>query len=383
MKNILVTGVRAPAGLEIIRRLGEVGYNVYAADCLYFPAGRFSNYVQDYSQLPSPRYDLKNFKEQLIRFVKKHHIDIIFPICEEVFYLSACKAEIEKHCRVFCEDITLLSQLHNKYIFQQIAAEHGMGAIKTFIIENPNDPLPELHNEKTYVAKPVFSRFGDKAILDLKLQDIKENLPSPLYPWAIQEHIKGEEFCSYAICCNGVVIAQACYQPHFLAGQGSSVYFKAVSKPKIYDQVQSLVRALNYTGQISFDFIERTDGQVFVLECNPRCTSGAHLTSNINWESVFSETQLDNSLVPSTLRSKMVALAMLIYGMRAPNTHGLKKFINAYKNADDVIASRKDWKPSIGQFLSLLEIFWRSIRCNQSLKVTSTEDIEWDGQSIE
>ena len=383
MKNILVTGVRAPAGLEIIRRLGNAGYNVYVADSLHFPPGRFSNHVQDYLQFSSPRYDLKSFKEQLIIFVKKHQIDIIFPICEEVFYLGACKAELEKHCRIFCEDIALLSQLHNKYIFQQIAAEQGMGAIETFIVDNPNDPLPELYNERTYIAKPVFSRFGDKAILDLKPQDIKENLSSPLFPWAIQEHIKGEEFCDYAICRDGVVIAQACYQPYFRAGQGSSVYFKAVSKPAILDQVQSLVRGLNYTGQIGFDFIERTDGQIFVLECNPRCTSGAHLIPNIDWKTVFSDVQPDYSLKSSTLRSKMIALAMLVYGLRAPNTHRLKEFIVSYLNADDVMFSKKDWKPSIGQFLSLLEIIWRSLRDRQSLKEASTEDIEWDGQDIE
>jgi glutathione synthase/RimK-type ligase-like ATP-grasp enzyme len=385
MKKILVTGVRAPAALEIIRRLADAGYEVYAADCLHFPPGRFSAPIKKYTQLPSPRYHLKKFKSILIAFVKKYQIDIIFPICEEVFYLSSCKPELEKYCQVFCEDINLLSRLHNKYIFQEIARESFMGAIETFITSNPSDIIPNLDENKTYVAKPVFSRFGDKVLLNLRPHEIRNKLSSDLYPWVIQDYISGKEFCSYALCRNGVIISQSCYQPYFRAGQGSSVYFKAVSKPEIFKQVEFLVKGLHYTGQIGFDFIETADGKTFVLECNPRCTSGVHLCPNIDWESAFSiKGHGDNFQPPvANLRSKMISLAMIIYGMRHPNKQTITEFIHSYVNADDVIFTVKDWKPSLGQFLSLIELLWRHYKTGQSLKDVSTTDIEWDGQAIE
>ncbi|HRK55796.1 MAG TPA: ATP-grasp domain-containing protein [Cyclobacteriaceae bacterium] len=385
MKKILVTGVRAPAALEIIRRLADAGYEVYAADCLHFPPGRFSAPIKEYAQLPSPRYDLKKFKSKLIGFVKKHQIDIIFPICEEVFYLSSCKQELEKYCHVFCEDMNLLSRLHNKYIFQKIARENYMGAIETFITSNPSDPIPNLDENKTYVAKPVFSRFGDKALLNLHPHEIRDKLSPDLYPWAVQEYIRGEEFCSYAICRNGVIISQSCYQPYFRAGQGSSVYFKAVLKPEIFKQVEYLVKGLHYTGQIGFDFIESPDGKTFVLECNPRCTSGVHLSPHIDWESAFSIEGPGDDFQPpvANLRSKMISLAMIIYGLRPPNKQTITEFIHSYVNADDVIFTVKDWKPSFGQFLSLIELLWRRYKTGQSLKDASTTDIEWDGQDIE
>jgi len=37
--------------------------------------------------------------------------------------------------------------------------------------------------------------------------------------------------------------------------------------------VKTFVRALNLTGQISFDFIKTEDGQVYPIECNPRTHS--------------------------------------------------------------------------------------------------------------
>ncbi len=77
MKNILVTGVRAPSGLEIIRRLADAGYNVYASDSLRFPLGRFSKNVKTYTQLPSPRHDFNHFKTELIGLVKAYEIDFV------------------------------------------------------------------------------------------------------------------------------------------------------------------------------------------------------------------------------------------------------------------------------------------------------------------
>ena len=381
IKKILVTGARAPAALDVMRSLSRKGYEVYAGDCLRFPLGRFSSSLSAYLQFASPRHEFERFQEQLVTFVEKHNIDLIFPTCEEVFYISACKPVLEKHCRVFCEGLELLAQLHNKYVFQRLAKENGLGAIDTYVVETKDATLPTLDDDKSYVAKPAFSRFGDKAILDLQPEYIEQHLSASLYPWVIQEYVQGTEFCSYAICRSGNVVAEACYQPYFRAKQGSSVYFKAVVKPTIFEQVRGFVRQLNYTGQIAFDFIEQADGQVFVLECNPRCTSGMHLFTTIDWDAAFSEKVISEATPPSN-RSTMISLAMLMFGMSAPNTHGFKEFVRAYVDATDVIHSPRDRAPSFLQIISVFEIFWRSFTRRQSLKDASTEDIEWDGQQI-
>jgi len=381
MNRILVTGVRAPAALDVMRGLTKKGFEVYAADSLKFALGRFSSAVKAYLHLPSPRYAFDGFRRELITFVKKHNIDVIFPTCEEVFYLSACKEELEKYCHVFCEGLDMLSQLHNKFVFQKLAKENGLGAINTMLVENEQTPLPELDHEKAYVVKPVFSRFGDNATLNLRSQDIKQHLSTHLFPWAIQEHIQGTEYCSYALCRKGEVLAESCYQPYFRAKQGASVYFKVVSKPIIFEQVRTFARRLNYTGQLGFDFIERPNGEVFVLECNPRCTSGVHLISDIDWKAAFSDTS-HREVPVASLRSGMLSLGMLMFGLSPPNKHGIKKFIASYRDANDVIYSKEDRKPSVLQFVSVFEVFWRSFRKRQSLKDASTVDIEWDGQKI-
>lgn len=387
MKKILVTGARAPAALEIIRRLAKEGYEAYAADCLYFPPGRFSRYTSGYLRYPSPRHDLRKFIARLIAFVEQHKIDLIFPTCEEAFYLSACKAELEKYCKVFCEDFATMAALHNKMVFQDIAGKNGMGSIVTTAIEHPQqiDIIEKLTWEKNYVLKPVFSRFGNQVVLNLKPTELSKYLNPDLFPWAVQEYIKGQEYCTYALCRQGKIVAQACYKPTFRAGQGSSVYFQPVLHDEIFRQVGALVAGLNYSGQIGFDFIMQDDGRVFVLECNPRTTSGVHLLSEkIDWKTLFLTDATAEPIVPteSPMRSKMVSLAMLIYSWRSPNRASFQELWTAFCAADDVVGGHSDWGPFAGQIITISEILWRSFSGKQSLKNASIADIKWDGQEI-
>ena len=51
------------------------------------------------------------------------------------------------------------------------------------------------------------------------------------------------------------------------------VNYLSVDHPEIEKWVRSFVAALEITGQVSFDFIERDDGSVVAIECNPRTHS--------------------------------------------------------------------------------------------------------------
>jgi hypothetical protein len=46
-----------------------------------------------------------------------------------------------------------------------------------------------------------------------------------------------------------------------------------VDKPEIEAWVRRFVSAFGLTGQVSFDFIERPDGSICAIECNPRTHS--------------------------------------------------------------------------------------------------------------
>lgn len=380
MKKILVTGARAPSALELCRNLSNAGYIVYAADSMHFPITRFSNTIKRYISYPSPKDSFKKFSKKISSIVNEHSIDWIIPTCEEVFYLSAVKDSLSQNCTIFCDDFKKLSILHNKVNFQKYAEKNGLSHIKTYLLKTKADFIrvqKEL-KERRYVIKPVYSRFGDKAELNLDIKDIPNKLKGDLFPWALQEHIKGQEYCTYAICNQGQVKFQACYKPSYRAKQGSSVYFTHVIHPKINQQIQRFIKNINYTGQIGFDFIEQQDGKLFVLECNPRCTSGVHfLPLSFNWKE-FESTSYTHE--PMTSPSKMIGFAMLLYGFQKPNNTKFLSFIKDYREGQDTTWSKQDVFPSLGQALSLGEIIYRSITSGNSLKNAATMDIEWDGE---
>ena len=202
----------------------------------------------------------------------------------------------------------------------------------------------------------------------------------------VQEFILGQEYCAYALCNNGTVFAESCYLPAFRAGQGASVYFAPASIEEISRQIKAFASGLRFYGQLGFDFIVRADGKAFVLECNPRCTSGVHLLNeSIDWPALLASDGPTERGAPRAAEMsgpKMVGLAMLIYGSKPPNAASAKEFFKAFAAARDVTAGHRDWGPFFGQAVSLLEIVIRGQRSRQSLKEASTADIEWNGQQI-
>lgn len=376
MKRILITGVRAPVALELIRRLAKYGYEVFAADSIWFPISRGSRYISKYFYLPEPTGAPHLFAAKLIDIIRNESIDMLIPTCEEVFYISRFRAEISKYCNVFCEDFLLLSQLHNKFKFNQLATSYGLSAPSTVLITSKND-MPALTSDRSsLVFKPVFSRFASQT--KIQPSEFQFNLIHPTIetPWVAQKYILGQEYCTYTIAVAGKIQAHVTYLPLYKAGIGSSIYFQSVEHPIIYANIAKFISALNFTGQIGFDCIEDSSGAPYFIECNPRATSGAHcLLHELNWDSLFAG---NLSPKPNSNNNRNISLAMLIFSFKNFN----KKFIKDLVKTKDVIWDRSDYYPAFYQFINLAEIIAKSIKRGISLKDAATADIEWNGQEI-
>ncbi len=69
---------------------------------------------------------------------------------------------------------------------------------------------------------------------------------------------------------NGRLTAHVAYRPLYRPSRSSSYYFDPLEVPAVRDFVERNVRKIDYTGQISFDWIRGEDGRCAVLVCNPR-----------------------------------------------------------------------------------------------------------------
>ena len=61
IRTVLLTGTRAPATLDLARRLWREGVRVIGADSMRFPLGRFSAAFAVHHRVPPPRQDRAGF----------------------------------------------------------------------------------------------------------------------------------------------------------------------------------------------------------------------------------------------------------------------------------------------------------------------------------
>lgn len=380
-KRVLLTGARAPIALDLARQFAAAGWQVHSADSQPAHATAASHAVTAHHRLPAPRQQPQAFVQALAQLCQTQAIDLLVPTCEEVFYVAHGRAQLPAHTRVACMDLPLLRQLHSKWEFLDLAAAAGLRVPASARVHSI-DQARQWAGSRPLVLKPEFSRFG----VDVRLhRDGLPSRPPPLdgRPWVAQALLDGQEVCSYAVAHQGRVLAHAAYRPGWRMARSASYYFDALDNPDILAQTQALVAALDYSGQIAFDWIVDAHGQATVIECNPRGTSAIHLFAG-NDALVRA---LDGSGLhcrqPAAGSAAMLAPMMWLHAAPLALYRGLwPRWQHDWHRASDVLARGSDRAPR-GQVLRDLAHYAASaLRSGGSLRAASTVDIEWDGQPL-
>ncbi|WP_282154856.1 ATP-grasp domain-containing protein [Cytobacillus gottheilii] len=378
IKTVLVTGARSPAALHLCRLLNEAGVKVYGADSDPFSLTKSSNSIEKFILLPSAKFAADSYIEKLNKMICTYNIELIIPTCEETFYLSK-KAE-HLTCPVFAGDFKQLELLHNKYTFIQLAESCIMPVPKTN--ELSKDAVEDYSKMPNgFILKRKFTRFSDHIMYGDRMESIPSELFEDTSEWIIQERLTGVQYCSYSIALKGEVLAHSVYKAEYTAGEGASLHFQHVPRPDIEDFVLKIVKTLQYSGQISFDFIVNESDQAIPIECNPRTTSGIHLFGTELIEHL--QSKHSEMLYPRKEIHYMISAAMLLYGYsNIRKTKKTKEWLKIMFTSRDIIFNMKDIKPLFYQSISLINI-WRQSRKNSvSILTQSTLDICWDGEEF-
>ena len=373
--NILITGARAPICADMARVLHGAGHQVFTADCLRFPIGRFSPFVQRHVRLPAPAKHFREFSRRLEALVEHYGIDWIIPTSEEVFWLARIPSLKEK---LFAPDAATLTLLHDKARFAELATSLGYGADDNIRLDTLADAAPLLNPgiSENYVLKPVYSRFGTDILMSPTPDDIR-NLDYHR-PWLAQTRVYGEEVCIYSIAASGEMLLFVAYRPRHRAGPGASIYFEPVADARLREFASTIIRSLNLTGQICFD-VMLTGNSLVALECNPRGTSGAHLAAQNPWR--FASALIGKGAATET---KNTLPKPMYLGMPLLLYHGLRWLIDPALRADIKRADEAMKRAQIATWSSLAataELLLKAALSRKSLLAVSTEDIEWNGPS--
>jgi len=197
---ILLTGARAPCALHLARTLATAGHVVVLADSLAFPLARATRYAVAYARLPSPRAGLAAYGAAVRAACDQYGLDLVIPTCEEVFFLAAGSDRLGAD--LLAPPFDLLRQVHNKFTFIERAAGLGADAAETRLIDGVFEDDP-----RDWVFKPVWSRFGDRALI--RPANVDSLRPTAADPWIAQRYLPGEELVEKGKPVGGMFIVAA------------------------------------------------------------------------------------------------------------------------------------------------------------------------------
>ena len=381
-RNVLILGGRAPAALDHARRFAHQGWKVFIADSIPCQISGASRAVTATLRVSSPRHAPRRFIEDLRRASLMHAIDLIVPTCEEVFFVSRYRDRLPAQVRVVADDFGKLREVHSKWSFLSLAQDCGVEVPDSALVTSL-DEARDWATARPVVLKPEFSRFG--VHVRLYRHGIPDTAPplASLGNWVVQAYADGREFCSYSVADRGRLVAHSVYQPRWRMSTSSSFYFEAAQIGAIRRFVEHFARKLDFTGQLSFDWIQHADGRVSVLECNPRATSGCHLFTLDDPLPSALDGKLTELIEPSCGAARMVSAVMLSAGLIEALKRGeLRRWARDYRIASDVIGTPGDRGPIAGAIRDLVSYARLALaqRCN--MREAATQDIEWDGQEL-
>lgn len=359
-KTVLLTGARAPVALDLARAFHRLGCRVICVDSLRKTVCTYSQCVDRFYVVASPAQDLPAFTEDLKKIIEKDGVDLVVPTCEEAVHVA--KIQNVLPCTVFSSSFGLVEALHNKWTFAKMTEK--------------DSPKTELLKEKTlsppYIVKPIYSRFAAQLEMvheEREIQDSQRN------PKIAQEFIKGESYCSYAVAFEGKVRAFSAYKVLHSIGMGAAFSMESIQNRAIEDFVRRFVKETGYTGQISFDFIKTSD-RFYVIECNPRATSGVHL---FECSTELARTFFEEGNVRAPIGNIYhETLTMVWYGMKQKEIMK-KRFWKHFLAGKNVLVRAWDLGPIFFFPMVLLEVLRLTLFKGKKMHQALSEDLEYNG----
>jgi glutathione synthase/RimK-type ligase-like ATP-grasp enzyme len=382
--TVLITGARAIAALDIARDFKRLGYRVLMADSTGGSAAHLSRYVDSVYKIASPRHDFAGFSRHVADLVDTLRPRLLIPTCEEVFHLARLEDGHPARAILFAPPLKVLRQLHDKAAFAALCVTLNVPVPQTYLLTARADLARFVGATRHWVFKPCFSRFGTQTLVGPAPDELAAINPSSYDPWIAQRKIVGQEMCFQAIAHSGKISAFVAYRGTWRLKSGASLGFEALSaqaSQSILNIAARLADGLALTGQFACDLIVDHDNQIWLIECNPRATSGVHLWPQ---DGRLARAYLGDGQVllqPSTQPARYLgpAMATLAFG-DALTSCRMGSWWEVMRDGRDVVGIQGDRLPVLGAFVDGLAFMAQGALRGISATAATTLDIEWNGE---
>ena len=290
MARAILTYSRAWHSLAICRSLGRQGIEVYCGEEAPFAACFFSKYCSGSFQYPSVTEDPEGFVDFLVEKVKElkpadGEPYVLLPVHKETWLIARNRERFEPHISVPLTSFDNMERTHDKGRLADLAEELKIPIPGTRQFRSLDDvyrAIPEM-------TFPVFLKMRAAAAgIGLKKCNTPEELTTHFqrfvegyglkpdqYP-LVQDFVPGEDYCYSALYDQGRPIASMTYHNirSFPRGTGAGAVRETVDLPEADAAAGKLLTHLNWHGIAQLDFRVGDDGQVYLIELNPRFFGG-------------------------------------------------------------------------------------------------------------
>ncbi len=282
--KVLVTGLFEPAAVFVIRRLGELGHTVVAAEGHRLAYAAFSKHVSRRVRLPNMRHDPEGYAQAVLRELETGEYDAYFPSYEEIILMSYFRDRVLAATKTAMLDTQTLLTLHDKTRLDALARELGIDTPTTFAPKSMTEAreliadvrLPVVIKMRQTSGAAGFRKVVTRVDLEKQYADVVRvnKLPESDLPM-IQELIEGPTTCTLHLCNAGSVVGEVMYQGVRTMPRtgGTTVCRESRPDPACQEAAARIVRHLGFHGFCGFDFvIQNGTGRAFLVDGNCRIT---------------------------------------------------------------------------------------------------------------
>ena len=374
-----------PFALDLVRKLHAGGHEVYASDTFASAGGSHSGALAGHFVTASAEHATEQFIDDVEKIVRDHGIEMVLPAFEEAFYLATAHDRLDPITTLYTGPFSDLARLHDKGTFQRLAVELGLPAPETVVARSDADLADAIARWPRWFARAAFSRGGVALLTNtgpladrMKPEDVH---PSDDEPWLVQPFVDGPMNCTYSTLHDGHVTAHCTYAAPRQWHHSTGIEFEAIDGGPSLAIIETLGRHLGYTGQLSFDFVDRGEAGLTLIECNPRPTDGVLLMSPEQLVDGLMNPEQETTMVEP---GKLVELSFAVFAsMFGDGVRNIPSSIHDLLHVKDPNSGWHDHLPTLYSALSLAhhaKVGWRE---HKGLFEAMADDMSWDGDPIE
>ena len=382
-RSVLITGARAPVALDLARSFAAAGFDAHLADSIPSASANASNAPRAVHRYAPPRFERQGFRRDIAALVARLDPVLVVPTCEEVFHLAGAAPALGIERLLFAPGLETLRRLHAKSGFAALCHELDLHAPSSHRIESRGELAAFAPTANQLVFKPDFSRAGDRTLVRPTPAALARVRPTPADPWCVQAAVEGREVCFYGVVRAGELVAFSAYAPRWQAAGGAGYVFEPLEPPltaRLRDIARLLAERVAKSGQFACDAIIDAAGQPWLIECNPRATSGVHLFDR---GGDLARAMLDGAPCEPLSGLRYLSPALAFFGLPDALVKGrLSALLADAKAGEDVIGAPGDRLPAMGAALDGLAFQLGASLGGRSLADQMTRDMCWNGEVL-